>query len=48
MWQENSGYLKNATFKGGKADARGRFKFKIKPGENDLGDIKVSRSVFKK
>jgi hypothetical protein len=48
LWQENSGYLKNATFKGGKADNRGRFKFKLKPGENDLGDIKVPSSVFKK
>jgi len=47
LWQENSGYLKNATFKGGKADTRGRFKFKIKPGENNLGDIKVSASIFK-
>src|SRR5262245_17089865 len=42
LWQEDSGYLKNATFKGGKADNRGRFKYKLKPGENDLGDIKVS------
>jgi hypothetical protein len=48
LWQESAGYLKNATFKGGKADVRGTFKLKIKPGENDLGDIKVSSSVFKK
>lgn len=48
LWQEASGYLKNATFKGGKADVKGRFKIKIKPGDNDLGDIKVSPSVFKK
>jgi len=48
LWQENAGYLKNAAFKGGKADARGTFKFKIKPGDNDLGDIKVPASVFKK
>ncbi|MBI3838496.1 MAG: hypothetical protein HY288_11265 [Planctomycetia bacterium] len=48
FWAENPGYLKNATFKGGKADARGRFKYKIKPGTNDLGDIKVSGSIFKK
>jgi hypothetical protein len=47
LWQENSGYLKNATYKGGKADARGRFKIKLKPGANDLGDIKVSASIFK-
>ncbi len=48
LWQENAGYLKDATFKGGKADRRGRFKIKIKPGENDLGDIKVAPSVFSK
>jgi hypothetical protein len=48
LWQESAGYLKNAAFKGGKADARGTFKLKIKPGNNDLGDIKVSGSVFKK
>jgi hypothetical protein len=48
LWQESSGYLKNATFKGGKSDTRGTFKYKLKPGENDLGDIKVSGSIFKK
>ena len=48
LWQEKSGYLKNAAYKGGKADARGRFKIKLKPGENDLGDIKISSSVFNK
>jgi hypothetical protein len=47
LWQEDSGYLKNAASKAAKADARGRFKIKLKPGENDLGDIKVSRSIFK-
>jgi hypothetical protein len=49
LWEEKPGYLKNAAFKGGKADARGRFKIKLKPGETkDLGDIKVSGSMFKK
>jgi len=48
LWQESAGYLKNAAFKGGKADARGTFKYKIKPGENNLGDIKVSGTIFKK
>jgi hypothetical protein len=48
LWQEKSGYLKNATFKGGKSDTKGNFKYKIKPGENDLGDIKISPSIFKK
>ncbi len=48
LWQESAGYLKNATFKGGKTDPRGTFKIKIKPGENNMGDIKVSSSIFKK
>jgi hypothetical protein len=48
LWQENSGYLKNAAYKGGKANAQGRFKIKLKAGDNDLGDIKVAPSVFKK
>jgi len=48
MWQESPGYLKNATFKGGKTDTRGTFKIKIKPGENNLGEIKVPASIFKK
>ncbi len=48
LWHESAGYLKNAQFKGGKADARGTFKLKIKPGENNLGDVKVSGSIFKK
>ncbi len=48
LWQENSGYLKNASYNGGKANNRGRFKIKLKPGENDLGDITVSSSVFNK
>jgi hypothetical protein len=48
LWHENPGYLKDAAYKGGKADRRGTFKVKIKPGKNDLGDIKVSGSIFKK
>lgn len=48
LWQEKSGYLKNVSFKGGKADTKGRFKIKLKPGDNNLGEIKVSGSVFKK
>jgi plastocyanin len=48
LWQEDPGNLKNATFKGGKTDSRGRFKLKLKPGDNNLGDIKVSGAMFKK
>jgi len=47
LWQESAGYLKDATFKGGKADSKGAFKIKLKPGVNDLGDIKVKGSIFK-
>lgn len=48
FWQEKAGYLKNAAFKGGKADTKGRFKITLKPGVNDLGDIKVAPSTFAK
>lgn len=47
FWHEAPGYLKNVKFKGGAADARGRAKITIKPGETvDLGDIKVSAGVL--
>jgi len=49
LWQESAGYLRGATFKGGKTDAKtGSFKFKVQPGDNDLGDIKVPSAIFKK
>ncbi len=47
LWQESAGYLKTAKYKGGKADTKGTIKVMIKPGENNLGDIKVSPSNFK-
>jgi hypothetical protein len=47
LWHEKAGYLRNAAFKGGTSDPKGNFKFTIKPGVNDLGDIKVSKSIFK-
>ena len=47
LWHEKAGYLKNAKFTGGTSDSKGNFKIKIKPGENNLGDIKVSSSIFK-
>jgi plastocyanin len=47
LWHEKAGYLRNAGFKGGTSDSKGNFKYKIKPGENNLGDIKVSGSIFK-
>lgn len=48
LWQEAAGNLKNVAFKGGKADTKGRFKIKIKPGNNDLGEIKVPLSALNK
>ncbi len=48
IWQENPGWLRNASYKDGETGKRGRFKITLKAGENDLGDIKVSPSIFKK
>jgi plastocyanin len=43
VWQEKVGFLK------AKPDwARGRFKFKVKAGENDLGEIKVTPDLLVK
>ena len=47
LWQEKSGYLKEAKIEGAKVDTKGRFKLKLKPGDNKLGDIKVSSKLFK-
>jgi hypothetical protein len=47
LWHEKAGYLRNAKFTGGTSDSKGNFKIKIKPGENNLGDVKVSSSIFK-
>lgn len=47
IWQESAGNVANTSFKGGKTDKKGNFKIKIKPGDNNLGDIKVSKSLFK-
>jgi hypothetical protein len=42
-WQEKKGYLDKANVGGKDAGwTKGRFKMTIKPGNNDLGDIKVS------
>jgi len=47
IWQEKSGYLKGDS-KQAKIDAKGRFKIKLKAGNNDLGDIKVPPSAMNK
>jgi plastocyanin len=49
LWQGKN--LSNVAIKGvtgGKSDTKGRFKIKIKAGSNDLGDIKLSPTLFKK
>ena len=48
LWQEKSGFLKDAKIEGVKVDSKGRFKIKLKPGENKLGDIKIPASAFNK
>lgn len=48
LWQEAAGNLKDLAFKGGKANSKGRFKIKLKAGDNDLGEIKVPLSALKK
>jgi len=47
-WHELGGYMRNAKFKGGKTDAKGFFTIKVKPGENDLGEIKMPAGLFAK
>lgn len=48
IWQEAGGNVASASFDGGKSDTKGRFKLKIKPGDNDLGEIKVPLKSIKK
>jgi plastocyanin len=47
FWHEAAGRLKGIKYAGGKASSKGRAKIEIKSGENDLGEIKVSASMFK-
>ena len=49
VWQEKASYLKEVTA-GGKTKKlkRGRWAITIKKGDNDLGDVKVSASLFAK
>lgn len=49
VWQEKSGYVQNAKIDGKDAGwKRGRFKMTIKPGDNDLGEIKLDPAQFQK
>ena len=50
LWHETQGFVKGSGvkgIKGAKVDNRGRFKMKIKPGANDLGEIRIDPSVVK-
>jgi plastocyanin len=47
LWHEKPGFLKEAKIEGVKVDNKGRFKLKIKPGENKLGEIKPPAKLFK-
>jgi hypothetical protein len=49
LHHSKSGYVSEAELGGKKQTwSRGRAKFTIKPGENDLGDIKLPESLFTK
>ncbi|MGZ0172190.1 MAG: carboxypeptidase regulatory-like domain-containing protein [Planctomycetales bacterium] len=47
FWQEKAGYLSKMELKSGIVeDKKGIYRLKIKPGENNLGDIAVNASLF--
>jgi hypothetical protein len=48
FWQEAAGNLKEIAGKELKTDSKGRAKIMIKPGVNDLGDIKVPSKLLSK
>lgn len=48
FWHEAGGNLKGVAGKGVTADTKGRAKITIKPGDNDLGDIKVPAKLLSK
>jgi hypothetical protein len=49
VWQEKAGNVEKAQLGGKDGNwKRGRFKYTIKPGANDLGDIKLDPSQFNK
>jgi hypothetical protein len=48
FWHEKPGYVESVVTKEGKQTwKKGRYELTIKPGENDLGEIKVPASAFK-
>jgi hypothetical protein len=48
FWHETAGYLGGIKLGGQESDRKGRAELAIKPGTNDLGDIKIDESKFKK
>ncbi|HTQ37524.1 MAG TPA: hypothetical protein VMJ32_00760 [Pirellulales bacterium] len=48
VWQEKAGNVANTKIDSTKTDNRGRFKYTVKAGANDLGDIKLDPSLFNK
>jgi len=49
VWQEKSGYVEKAKIDGKDPKwTRGRFKMTIKPGDNNLGEIKLDPTQFNK
>ncbi len=49
VWQEKSGYVQKAEVNGKDAGwAKGRFKYTVKAGDNDLGTIKLDPAQFNK
>jgi plastocyanin len=49
VWQEKAGYVQKAEVGGKDAGwAKGRFKYTVKPGDNDLGTIKLDAAQFNK
>jgi hypothetical protein len=49
VWQEKAGNVDKASIGGKDANwKRGRFKYTIKPGANDLGEIKLDAAQFSK
>ena len=46
LWHEKTGYLRDVQVGDGQASNKGRVKITIKPGSNDLGEIKLDQSLF--
>jgi len=47
VWQEKAGFLRDVAFRGGKTDHRGRLTLTVRPGDNSLGEMKLSPTLFR-